>query len=435
VHCQLPRGIGYRQFAAAAASLDAELRRRDTRQDRRGFGSYISVRPCHGNTAEVTFRGIAGFVRIGRSTFRVAPKFVAFNSSTEWEQVLSRMMSQGGSRAARAVAILGQSVPAEAMRLGFVEPMARHFAVSLRAALGSYPLVLYHRRSEPLPFVKGRLLMGEKLRRGDHSHLLPCNYSKLGRDNQLAALLKWAASQMRKLSKLRSTRAMLSAVEERLAEVTTPVAAHTVASLRVPPGLPAYEPLVKIARDFFLARQGRGSGWSEGMSGLLIRMPQFFEAFVSSVYRRTVFGERMVAQDEFRFAVDLEGHERRVRPDDTLRGASDEEAVLIVSDAKYKGRATSPSRLATSLAREDLYQVVCTCLAAGTSRGLVVRPAVEGHPCDEQRWVVESPLMDGAKVVVGVLFLDLTEPRDSQWSARLSKQVEGAISRLSVATS
>ena len=415
---------------ATARRLNVVCRRRfPTRDGKPGKRTFLAV----DESGAPSFREVAGFVRVCGRHVDVAPKFVAAGAP-DWRASLSAMLETGGPRAAREVAVLPGAVGSGITQAGFLEPVAAWFASALHAALDEHPLWTYERRRQEHAFVRGRLLLARQLAKLPHEQTrVSCDFSRQTVDNPLVGLLRWAATDLRRRSASLSTRRLLHTAVERLPPGPLGRPARQPAT-RLPPGASAYADLLALARDLYAGNARATDSGGRRSHGLVIRTAPFFEAFVSGLMRdwaarsQDRSSERQQTFDLAVFRSQAEREEersgvnpRQSKPDDVLRLGK---RVALVSDAKYKGSWHKDDH---DLGREDLYQVISACLASGCGRGLVVRPAVAGSPrTGWETWVVDSTLLT-EKIILGVVWLDLTWTDRKTWRQSLREQLGAGI--------
>jgi hypothetical protein len=144
-----------------------------------------------------------------------------------------------------------------------------------------------------------------------------------------------------------------------------------------------------------------------------------FEAFISLLYER-IAGSRPGLMHRrqsprgflTRLGEGLGDATREIRPDDELYDRN-RGAVILSSDAKYKGRIRDNGQLwnGTRIPASDFAQIFTACRTAKCSHGLIVQPFVEDLPADLPRqeiWKYRDA-GEGLELTIGVLRLDLRD--------------------------
>jgi len=108
---------------------------------------------------------------------------------------------------------------------------------------------------------------------------------------------------------------------------------------------------------------------------------------------------------------------------------------ILVSDSKYVGRiGTEAQTKKHKLDAGNFYQVVCSCISAGTRAGLIVQPFTED--LDEkvpqfERWETSVGLQKGT-ISIGVLRLDFRVLNLPNGLRLLEQQLETGVRNMSV---
>jgi len=478
----------------ARARVEKAVKRVNRATTRSGKGERDAKRikfSVENGVPKLRFEAVAGFVSLGGLDAHIAPKVwptpkgkpgsddgsdtgaAVPDANDHWRALLDRMLEVGGGRAGQAIAVLPDALHAGLDERGLLEPIARYYADRLLHALDEQPLMAYQRLREDTPFLRGGLRLVKQLTRPPHQqHRLACEYSRLTKENPCVDLLRWANGMFYRLARLPSTRRRLAAAMERMGKSQRLPPPHVIARLRSPVGADPYKEPLEFARALYLSRERCGQRGSSKTTGVLIRMNDFFEAFVSGLYRRLAArrgdGFRATRQAVTPLAhSNWEGYRKdsgrhEVRPDDVL---IQNDRVILTSDAKYKGRqpTTKDSKTYERIDAADLYQVISACVATNTPHGLVVRPAISqarlDHPIDI--WTTDQPVVTDTdiqakikaaltnsdpqakdealrelqaiinhKITVGVVYLDLRNPGCDRWITAQVDQLETAFEQV-----
>lgn len=354
------------EFARSVAAADARLRKRLPV----GFGAAIEFDAL---TQRIRVRHVGGWLRLGPLDLAVVPACV---SEEHWLDTFVSWYVLASARNPTSVAYLSGRLALGSDQRALLELLALHFARVLRHALDEQPLAAYSRTRLRSEESRGRLLAERNAR------LLPHQLGALWYDRSTLAappaalrLLGWAVGWLRQRVTLRVVRQQLEGLAHDLPDVEEPPA--TTAPWRLTAGTAAYDEPLAIARE--LALTGRGArrpspetrAAGRPAASLLLNTYTAFEALVTAGWAELARsrGWRHNAQDTRTVASVVSGAgavDRETRIDDAVSTGSG--AGLLLSDSKYKTRADR------GVSREDLYQLISTCLAHGVDRGLLVLP-------------------------------------------------------------
>jgi 5-methylcytosine-specific restriction enzyme subunit McrC len=237
----------------------------------------------------------------------------------------------------------------------------------------------YSRREERLPYVRGRILLGEQARHGWLHHKHSCSYADHTADTPENRVLAATLRLMPALLKGHPEEVHLAARARGLCtffnDVTPIQRAEAVAllpRLRVHRLNATYGPALALCG---LVLRGLTLNEQAGVhpyASFLVQMPRLFESFLTKRLSRLLpqYGLRVVAQRH-----DYLDEERKVgiRPD-ILVFAGRERDPRLVLDAKYKrsdGPDADPNR--------DLYQVNAYLDRYSLQSGVLVYPRFEGE--------------------------------------------------------
>ena len=407
---------------------------------------FIRIDPTRG----VRFLQLAGLARIGGLTFQVRPKFM---SGDDWVQRLIRMaaLSMFDPRGARTVSLLPGAMEGTFATQEFLDLVAAYFGAQLLAALETGPLWVYERHQADVHAVRGRLMAHKQLQRPPHAWMrFPCDYSALTAENALVRLLSHAAGELKRRSRLPAVRSLLGVAESRLPPPALLEHIHLGSHVtsRVPPQARAYAEPVRIAEELMRSRTRATPVVQETALkrsvGFLIDMWPCFQALVSVLLHRVAAtnGWRHQAQSERPYAyrrsangAPIGSRVRSTTPDDAIfADLGGGEECLLAADAKYKGRVAYADRADTVAKRAlvdpgDFYQLLTSCIAHGTTRGLLVQPKPEDLPdaAGVERWTIAKVGPLARSVEVTLVRLDMRTLSDRQPLQRLEEQIANAL--------
>jgi 5-methylcytosine-specific restriction endonuclease McrBC regulatory subunit McrC len=307
------------------------------------------------NTFSLEARGVAGFIRIGKITLEIAPKFLNRDAAgPNWRSAMWRFLAYG-----RGIEVLSQTSGRLGVEEGIADVLADIFLTSLKgASIRGYPLGYQPRRLDSL-FVSGRLDPKK------YSRLLPVTgkigiiTTKLTNDIPTNRLLKWAGLELARTVESPARRKQLNLWATELPHVS----AVPPRIEQVPPTKHQFPHLVHAVEIAKLLYEDRKAGYNNGdvcLPGFLWDSDDLFERatrrLLSEAARPLGFN---ASKRSHTLAIKIStGSETSTltTPDiDIWRG---ERSVFIV-DSKYKNLGRNPSN-------EDFYQI----LAAGRVRAV-----------------------------------------------------------------
>ena len=387
---------------------------------------------------QIRFSGISGFLNLGPVFVTIRPKFMGEN---HWVSRLSNalVLSGGPGR----MVILPGTLSAAWLTSRFVDPFARLFVQSLLKALESHPLLAYHRIEGELSFVRGRILLHKQLIKSPtRQHEVSCSFSEFTNNNEYIHLLRWAVIEFQRLARARETQLALKAALDRLPQVESSDSFRFPTLRPLPPGMSIYREPFELAQELLRARRRSVSTIKSDkkICGVIAIMHECYEAMVSYLYRRisSRLGIKTLAQSTWEFVKRSGpglGYRRRyVRPDDILY-CSESMLPILVSDSKYVGRiGTEAQTKKHKLDAGNFYQVVCTCMSAGTRAGLIVQPFTEDleeKVPQFERWETSVGFQKGI-ISIGVLRLDFRVLNLPNGLRLLEQQLETGVRNMSV---
>ncbi len=237
----------------------------------------------------------------------------------------------------------------------------------------------YNRREDRIPYVRGRILLGEQVRHGWLQHLHTCAYADHSFDTPenrvLAATLRLLPALLRRREAEDGLAARARSLLRHFGEVAAIRRGEAVAllpRLQIHRLNAAYGPALALCG---LALRGLTLNEQAGAhpyASFLVQMPRLFESFLTKRLARLLprYGLRVVAQ---RHDYLDEARTVGIRPD-VLVFARREAAPRLVLDAKYRrseGPDADPNR--------DLYQVSAYLDRYGLREGGLVYPRFEGE--------------------------------------------------------
>lgn len=216
----------------------------------------------------------------------------------------------------------------------------------------------YVRRSETLPYLKGRLSVPIQIRANlSRPDRLACEFEEFTEDNALNRLLKAALRVLlpvvRSANNQRSLSELLFCFQD-VADI--PVAQMSMADVSVTRLTKHLEPLVSLAKLFLRSSsQDVVTGEARGFT-LLFDMNELFEGYIGNVMRKVCAkgSTRVTLQGPSRFLAKRAtgGNAFLLRPDIVGQQAGD---VAFIADTKWK--RLKPQDFREGVASADVYQM------------------------------------------------------------------------------
>lgn len=330
---------------------------------------------------KIRAEGIAGVLSIMNREIEVRPKFLEPATTVDWRRGLLRLVEiAAGTR-------LGFSAPVSAAvtPTSFYDHVGIAFAQLVRHASESGPVLLYRRIPEELPYLRGRLLVGQQLQL---LHSRPAMVAQevelLLSDNPITRLLKWATEFLRSRVRTATTRAQLDWVERVLPGIPPELPDVTILErLSLPPQHEDWREAFDLAR---VLGRSQAVGFGQGSTlvpGIVFDTVGMFERLVGILLARAAQRARSLGENwwtagkvstEWLFPQQSGEPVRSVTPDGELRIGSDRRLLI---DAKYKGRPEMESLTPPRPSREDLYECAVFMGASNCNRMLLLYPRVE----------------------------------------------------------
>jgi 5-methylcytosine-specific restriction enzyme subunit McrC len=246
-----------------------------------------------------------------------------------------------------------------------LEFLIAHFADLLEDRVQHGLYRTYAEREENLLAVRGRIAIGEDLRRNVvMRHRTYCRYTEFTWDVPENQVLRQVAHLVSGWVRRSELRQRLHELDWQLAEITPTHHSRAVLDRFSYHRLNAdYEPLHRLCKLFLEGATLTEDAGAFNFRTFLIDMNQLFEAFVTQLLRDqappgyTVAAQTTVYLDE----------ERRVqmRPDIVIRWRG---VPVLVADCKYKRIEPGEFR------HHDVYQVLAYCTALGIKQGALIYP-------------------------------------------------------------
>jgi 5-methylcytosine-specific restriction enzyme subunit McrC len=372
--------------------------------------------------------GIAGTFRMGGVEWTVIPKFVSDDARGDWEATLLTLVRRAGRRSYTPTRRSGLG----SGRLVFVDHVALAFADALEHALASAPISTYRSDEVEAPALVGRLHLTRQLGHVfTRPHVYSCEVDRLDTDNPFNHLLHWATARFTSLVRSGAVRLRLRLLGERLPAVRPPARLPARLPLRLPPQFPHYVDAIQLATLLALGRGLVPGGHGEGY-GLVIDLAPLWEGFVHAALRdacaRLPDGPWEVwPQHSQRFAEALTDDTRSywTRPDDVVvRGGS----PVVLVDAKYKVLADAETGSSKRPINGDVYQLACSLVAHGCTRGLLVYPKVMGEvDLGDGRIRQWRVTLGDRALLLGAVALDLRELSSTSALVRFDECLGGHI--------
>lgn len=300
-------------------------------------------------------QGVAGFIRVGKVTLEIAPKFLDPNvAGPNWRSAMWRFLAYG-----RGIEFLSQASGRHGVEEGIADVLADIFLTSLKGAstLG-YPLGYQPRRLDST-FFSGRLDPKKYYRLLPATGKIGIITTSLTKDNPTNRLLRWAGCELartvespvrrRRLNLWATELPCVSAIRPKMEQVPSP-------KLQYPHLVHAIE----IAR---LLYDDREIGYDSGglsLPGFLWDSDDLFERATRRLISEAARTLRLNASKRSHVLATtiLSGKEISTPTTPDIDVWTGERSVFVL-DSKYKNIGRNPSN-------EDFYQI----LAAGRVRSV-----------------------------------------------------------------
>ena len=360
-----------------------------------------------GGKARLRFSGIAGYLELAGIPFVIVPKYSSCPKATdEFIDLLPIAVTFEPS----CVSIDPRGVRAQRLSLRMRDLIGAYFADQVSRALRSQPLRMYQRVQERRSSLRGRLLTGQHLRSLPHQrHQLPCDFSAFTQDNPIVGLLRWCATELRRMSSLSVVRRRLAAVEAAILPVPFDVAGPLPKLESVPASASEYREPVRLALAVARGKLGAAPGTQttrvpiSQTASVLVLTHKAFQGLVSAVMTQAVkpLGLTERRQQTKAYAQRLTDNRKRyLMPDEILVDGAG--SPIMVGDAKYVGR----SEHSNGIESEHFYQVSSAARAFGVRSALIVAPRIEGVGDEFEEWELVHGAVEDT-VVIGVYRLDV----------------------------
>jgi 5-methylcytosine-specific restriction endonuclease McrBC regulatory subunit McrC len=309
--------------------------------------------PC--GKFELSVKGVAGFIKIGKRTLEIAPKFLNYETSGhQWRKAMWKFLAYG-----HGVEALGFTSGTFSKEDGIADILADIFLKSLNgASTRGYPLGYRTTR------LNSSFLTG-KLDPTKYSKLIPVSgkigviTTKLSKDIPTNRLIKWAGIELSRTVESPERRKKLRAWISELPGVSSiPPSSDQVP--KVNQQYPHISGAVEISK---LLLEDRKSSYGQGdlsLPGFLWDSDNLFERATRRLIAESArpLGLSTSKTTHRMSKTFLNGEYKFTNTTPDIDVCFNEKSVLIV-DAKYKVKGTHPSN-------EDFYQV----LAAGRVRSV-----------------------------------------------------------------
>ncbi len=269
------------------------------------------------------------------------------------------------------------------------EALAALFAARLMDLWQRGPQRTYRSLDEDLPVLKGKLRVGEQLRRPEQYQRLAVRYDEFTVDHPRNQVLRAAVELLWEITRLPANRRQLGILREWLEQVTL-LPPSAAAQMALPPLTRLnrhYAPLVNLARLLLQRAAPYLTIGTHETYAFVFDMNQLFESFLTGLIRRhraailppsLADAELLVQARSFRQHLALRDDDRRVfplKPDLALR--LDGRAPLLV-DMKYKLLDASSGRL--GVAPSDFYQMMAYAHRFACPHVLLLYPQMSSMP-------------------------------------------------------
>ena len=303
----------------------------------------------------------------------------------------------------------------------FIDCIAQYYLDKLSFAMQKLPIVIYYLKEEKRSAIKGKVLIQRELQSPIRDGKTWCRYKMLSRDNEYNALLRWCCNYFADNVSSKSLRFKLNKTAELLEGSAENLSALSVKQMRLPRNFDAYKEPFAIAKDIYLYnnKTTRIRTKAKDICGYVINMETAFENIVCYYAERFSLKRQIlhIPQADILFATSNSGKasmDFHIRPDDLLV----KDGRKLVMDAKYKYMSLNDKP-----SREDLYQMVSSCIAHKTNEAILIYPSLDDEDEYSESWKLVNDL-NGTKCTIHADKVDIYADEVS-----LISQIEGAVNK------
>ena len=292
----------------------------------------------------------------------------------------------------------------------FFDVLAKYFLDSLTAALKKSKICLYEDCVEKVSSIKGRVLVQRQLSEPVMDAKTWCKFRRFTINNEYNQLLFWACKYLAGLSANFDIKRKLINVSREFPETTDLLSIHVVKQMRTPRQFVEFEECISMAQNLYLSNESKKQKVENGkkICGYAINMERSFENIVCYYSRiaSASFGLRHRSQASLRLATSsiTDAYNYEVRPDDLISKGSN----YLIVDAKYKALSIEDAKKKPS--REDMYQMLCSCMAYDCNEAVLIYPETESFP--QMYWTTDNSI-NGKKIFVRAASIDLSASEDA----------------------
>ncbi len=259
-----------------------------------------------------------------------------------------------------------------------VEHLANLIDARLRAGLYRS----YIDREENLRAVRGRILIGEDLRRNAvMRHRTFCQYSEFTWDVPENRVIRQTVFAMSRLVRGNDLQRRLALLDRTLGEIDpTPLPLPTFDTFHYHRLNDDYKPIHRLCRLLLEGSSVSETAGATGFRAFLLDMNVLYEQFLAVALAEAMPPDLVLVSQRISHL----DHDRwiQIRPDMSLLR---EGRPVLIADAKYKLLESEQK------GHSDLYQMLAYCTAEGIGHGVLVYPKWE-HGGESTLWVRNSPI-------------------------------------------
>ncbi|MGL4107031.1 McrC family protein [Clostridium sp. LP20] len=361
------------------------------------------------NDRTIYVSGIIGNLTFGNLNILVYPKFCSNENSTYEDQrtrlqrLYLRTLKCAKENIKSVVYFSKYSINGELF--SFADAIAEHYIQCLSRALGQCKISQYEQKEERLSAIRGKILIQKQISSPIVDAKTWCRYKQISENNEFNQLLAWTCtflagltSDVRKKKKLHRLRSEIDTSPNNLT-------VQVVKKLNLPKQFSAYTESFQLAKNLFIGNSCKAERKIGGntINGYIINMERSFENIISYYIKKASSSLKMLHKAQAKQLLAINNNTNSldyyVKPDDLLNYKGND----LVLDAKYKV-LSDKSNINNKPSREDLYQIVCSCIAYEANEAILFYPINTDRY--KQNWTI-SKQINNRTICISAIGIDI----------------------------
>lgn len=290
----------------------------------------------------------------------------------------------------------------------FIDVIAEYFIRILSNSLKKSHITTYEERIEKISAIRGKILIQEQLSRPITDSKTWCKYKKMSRDNIYNQLLGWTCHYLYNATSNVLTKKKLRNLAKEFPDSSDFLTRKTVSDVKLPRNFNIYNDSIQLAKSLYLGNaklREKLSSDGNKINGYVINMEKAFENIVRYYTRKASLSLRInhKAQSTTILATNDRNQSLNyhVRPDDLILYKNKK----LILDAKYKLVSEELDK-SKKPKREDIYQMISSCLAYNTWEAMLIYPEHEQE--FDHVWEVNQEV-NGNKIKIAAHSIDINK--------------------------